>query len=139
MLVAHFLEKHRGIRKPEILQVAARTLSLLKAYPWPGNVRELKNAIERGISLARDGVLLPRHLLKDIRTYQKQHTDVSQDISTPENEQIVGVPLGATLEDMEEAFVRETLAWLGGNRTETAKVLGIGRRTLQRKLKKYNI
>ena len=39
MLVVHFLEKHRGIRKPEILRVAARTLSLLKAYPWPGNVR----------------------------------------------------------------------------------------------------
>lgn len=139
MLVAHFLEKHREVIKSKVLRVAARTLSLLKAYPWPGNVRELKNAIETGASLARDGVLLPMHLQKNIRTYQKQHTDVSEVISTPENEQIVGVPLGATLEDMEEAFVRETLAWLDGNRTEAAKVLGIGRRTLQRKLKKYNI
>ena len=139
MLVAHFLEKHREIVKSKVLRVAARTLSLLKAYPWPGNVRELKNAIEIGASLARDEVLLPMHLRKNIRTYRKQYTDVSQDISTPENEQIVGVPLGATLEEMEEAFVRETLAWLGGNRTEAAKVLGIGRRTLQRKLKKYNI
>ena len=139
MLVAHFLEKHREVHKSKVLRVAARTLSLLKAYPWPGNVRELKNAIETGIPLARDGVLLPMHLQKNIQTYQKQHTDVSECISTPENEQIVGVPLGATLEDMEEAFVRETLAWLDGNRTEAAKVLGIGRRTLQRKLKKYNI
>ena len=139
ILVAHFLEKHREIVKLKVLQVASSTLTLLKAYPWPGNVRELKSAIERGVSLARDGVLLPRHLRKNIRTYQKQHTDVSECISTPENEQIVGVPLGATLEEMEEAFVRETLAWLDENRTETAKVLGIGRRTLQRKLKKYNI
>ncbi len=139
MLVAHFLEKHHEIVKSKVLRVAARTLSLLKAYPWPGNVRELKNAIERGASLARDGVLLPMHLRKDIRIYQKRHTGVSECISTPENEQIVGVPLGATLEDMEEAFVRETLAWLDGNRTEAAKVLGIGRRTLQRKLKRYNI
>ena len=139
MLVIHFLEKHRAVSRPEILQVAASTLSLLKAYPWPGNVRELENVIERGASLAKDGVLLPMHLRKNIRTYQKQHTDVSEDISTPENEQIVGVPLGATLEEMEETFVRKTLAWLDGNRTEAAKVLGIGRRTLQRKLKKYSI
>ena len=139
MLAIHFLEKHHEVSRPEILQVAASTLALLKTYPWPGNVRELENVIERGASLAKDGVLLPMHLRKDIRTYQKQHTDVSEAISTPENEQIVGVPLGATLEEMEEVFVRKTLAWLDGNRTEAAKVLGIGRRTLQRKLKKYSI
>ena len=139
MLVDHFLEKHRRISDSGILQVAARTLDLLKAYPWPGNVRELENVIERGVSLARDGVLLPRHLRKDIRTYQKQPIEISECISTLENEQIVGLPLGATLEKMEETFVRETLAWLDGNRTEAAKVLGIGRRTLQRKLKRYNI
>lgn len=139
MLVVHLLEKHRRIGDSEILQVAASTLALLKAYPWPGNVRELENVIERAAALARDGVLLPRHLRKDIRTYQKQHTDVSEDISTPENEQGVYVPFGVKFEDMEETFVCETLAWLEGNRTEAAKVLGIGRRTLQRKLKKYNI
>ncbi|RKU22927.1 DNA-binding response regulator [Candidatus Poribacteria bacterium] len=139
MLVVHFLEKHRRVSKSGVLRVAARTLSLLKAYPWPGNVRELENVIERAVSLARDGVLLPRHLRKDIRTYRKQHTDISEAIATPENEKIVNVPLGATLEEMEETFVRETLAWLDGNRTEAAKVLKIGRRTLQRKLKRYNI
>ena len=139
MLVVHFLEKHREVSKPEVLQVAACTLALLKAYPWLGNVRELENVIERGASLAKDGILLPRHLLKDIRTYQKQHTDVSEDISTPENEQSVSVPLGATLGEMEEMFVRKTLAWLDGNRTETAKMLGIGRRTLQRMLKRYSV
>ena len=128
MLVVHFLEKHREVSKPEVLQVAASTLSLLKAYPWPGNVRELENVIERGASL-----------VKDIRTYPKQYTDVSEDISTPENEQSMSVSLGVTLGEMEEMFVRKTLAWLDGNRTETAKMLGIGRRTLQRMLKRYNI
>ena len=139
MLVAHFLKKHRGVSKLEVLQVAASTLTFLKAYPWPGNVRELENVIERGAALAKDGVLLPRHLRKNIRTYRKQPVDISEDISIPESEEIVGVPLGATLEEMEQTFIRKTLAWLDGNRTEAAKVLKIGRRTLQRKLKKYNI
>ena len=139
MLVAHFLEKYRRISKPEILQVAARTLSLLQAYPWPGNVRELENVIERAVALAKDGVLLPMHLRESVRTYQKQHTDVSEDIPTPENEQSVSVPLGAPLAEMEETFVRETLAWLDGNRTKASEVLRIGRRTLQRKLRKYGI
>ncbi len=139
VLVVHFLEKHRGVSKSGVLGVAARTLSLLKAYPWPGNVPELENVIERAVSLARDGVLLPRHLRKNIRTYRKQHTDISEVIATLESGRIVGRPLGASLEEVEETFIRETLAWLDGNRTETAKVLKIGRRTLQRKLKRYNI
>ena len=42
VLVVHFLEKHCGVGKSGVLRVAARTLSLLKAYPWPGNVRELE-------------------------------------------------------------------------------------------------
>lgn len=138
-LVVHFLEKYPKASKLGVLRVASRTLSLLKAYSWPGNVRELENVIERAVSLAKDGILLPMHLRKNIRTYQKQHTDISEVIATPENEKIVGVPLGAPLAEMEETFVRETLAWLDGNRTEAAKVLKIGRRTLQRKLKKYNI
>ena len=46
MLVVHFLEKHREVSKPEVLQVAASTLALLKAYSWSGNVRELENVIE---------------------------------------------------------------------------------------------
>ena len=51
----------------------------------------------------------------------------------------MNVPLGTTLEAMEETFIRATLAWLDENRTKTAEVLGIGVRTLQRKLKRYGV
>ena len=134
-LIAYFLEKHRRLDKSEILQVAASTLALLKAYPWPGNVRELENIIESMSYLVENGILLPRHLPEGIQGYQTQHGDVSAGECTPS----VSVPLGMPFAAMEEKFIRATLTWLDGNRTETAKVLKIGIRTLQRKLKKYGV
>ena len=134
-LIAHFLEKHHGLDKSEVLQVSASTLNLLKSYSWPGNVRELENVIESMSYLVKDGILLPRHLPEEILIYQRRHSDVSVGEST----QSVSVPLGTALEAMEEKLIRATLAWLDGNRTKTARVLKIGIRTLQRKLKKYGL
>lgn len=134
-LIAYFLEKHRRLDKSEVLQVAASALVLLEAYSWPGNVRELENIIERMSYLVKDEMLLPRHLPEEIRIYQRQYSDVS----AGESSQSVSVPLGTTLKAMEEKFIRATLAWLDGNRTKTARVLKIGIRTLQRKLKKYGL
>ena len=138
-LVAHFLKKYQWLTKSGVPQVALSTLDLLNGYPWPGNVRELENAIERASCLAEDGIFLPEHLPKEIQTYQKQPMNVSEDISIFENEQRISISLGTTLEVMEETCIRTTLAQLNGNRTKTAETLGIGIRTLQRKLKKYNV
>lgn len=134
-LVAYFLEKHRVPGNSEVLQVAANTLALLETYAWPGNVRELENLIEKGTYLAKDGILLPIHLPEQIRTYHRQPMDVSTGKTDPS----VNLPIGTPLKRMEETFIRATLASLDGNRTETARVLEIGIRTLQRKLKEYDI
>ena len=138
-LVSHFLEKHHQFSSPPVLRISPDTRTLLETYPWPGNVRELENAIESASYLIKEGILLPKHLPKKIQTYQKQSMNISEEIAIPENKQSVRLPLGTTLEAMEEAFIRETLAWFDGNRTKTARALGIGIRTLQRKLKEYNI
>ena len=139
VLVSHFLEKYRQFSNPRVLQISPDTRTLLETYPWPGNVRELENVIERASYLIKGGVLLPKHLPKKVQTYQKQSMNISEEIVTPENEQGVSVPFGTTLEAMEATFIRETLAWFDGNRTKTAEVLGIHKRTLQRKLTKYKI
>ena len=138
LLVLHFLEKHRQFSSLPVLQISPDTRTLLETYPWPGNVRELENAIESASYLIKRGVLLPKHLPQKIQTYQKQSMNISPEIATPENEQNVSVPLGTTLEAMEATFIRKTLVRFDGNRTKTARVLGIDKRTLQRKLKKYN-
>ena len=137
-LVRHFLEKHLRPDPSGILQVAPRTLVLLNSYLWPGNVRELENVIERASHLFKGQILLPEHLPEKFHPYHNHRLHISEGPATPENAQSVTVPLDMTLEEVEETFIRKVLASLDGNRTEAAKTLGIGRSTLQRKLKGYN-
>ena len=131
-LVLHFLEKHLRVDASEIPQVAPRTLVLLKSYPWPGNVRELENVIESASHFVKGQMLLPEHLPDHL-------LHISEKPSTLENDRDVMVSLDMTLEEVKETFIRKMLASLDGNRSQAAKKLGIGRSTLQRKLKKYEI
>ena len=138
-LVRHFVKKHRGSYVSEVPQIAPSTWILLKSYPWPGNVQELENAIERASYLASGQTFLLEHLPEELWTYQNGLVNIRERPSIPENGQNLNVPLGTTLAAMEETFVHKTLASLDEDRIETAKVLGISLRTLQRKLKKYDI
>ena len=131
-LVLHFLGKHLRVDASEIPQIAPRTLVLLKSYPWPGNVRELENVIENASHFVKGQMLLPEHLPDHL-------LHISEKPSTLENDRNVIVSLDMTLEEVEETFIRKVLASLDGNRSQAAKMLGIGRSTLKRKLKKYNV
>ena len=135
VLVTHFLEKYRWNGKSEVLQMAPSAIDALKKYPWPGNVRELENVIERASYLAKGETLLREHLPEALRAYQNRPVRIPEN----GNGKSVNIPIGTTLTAMEETFIHKTLASLDGNRVETATVLGISLRTLQRKLKKYNI
>ena len=138
-LVAHFLEKYHWGSKSGVPQMAPSALNILKNHLWPGNVRELENVIERASYLTKGGMLLPEHLPAELQTYQNRLAQVPERSSIPENGQSVDVPIGTTLKAMEETFIHKTLASLDGDRRETAAVLGVSLRTLQRKLKKYSV
>ncbi len=131
-LVLHFLAKHLRPDASEILQVASSVLNVFKACPWPGNVRELENVIETASHLVNGQMLLLEHLPEKFQTYQNRPVNI------PEKDRSVTVSLDMTLEAVEETFIRKVLASLDGNRSQAAKNLGIGRSTLQRKLKSYN-
>lgn len=94
-------------------------------YEWPGNVRELQNGIESAVVMARGSVItaadLPPYILKE-----------SGDAS-------VRLLVGSTLAEAEQELIRYTLVAHKGNKTRTAAVLGIGRKTLHRKLAEYKI
>ena len=81
--------------------------------------------------------MLPRHLPEEILAFGQPRVNIPKENYTPENQQTVSVPLGASLKTMEETFILDTLAWQNENQTKTAEVLEISVRTLQNRLKDY--
>ena len=126
LLVNHFLaQKRHGIKK-EIDAIEPEAMDLLCRYSWPGNVRELENIIERAVALQNGPSIrvadLPdyiRHL--SIETYRHHPSDVP------------------TLEEQERRYIQWVLNRSEGNKTRAAKLMGIDRVSLWRKLKRYGI
>lgn len=96
----------------------------LKSYSWPGNVRELRNAMERAVLLSRSELILPEHLPSRLREAAEQPS-------------AAGLANMEQLEGIEREAILQTLRKHGFNRTETAKALGISRRSLLYKLQRY--
>jgi DNA-binding NtrC family response regulator len=107
--------------------IAEDTLEALRPHPWTGNVRELKNALAYALAFVDNGVLKPRH-------FQLQAA------GTDSESVLERLPLGGkTLQRIEEAAIRQTLAQTGGNKALAARKLDIAVSTLYEKLKKYNL
>ena len=137
VLAEHFVKKHCNTYAQPVRKVVPETLARLQNYPWPGNVRELENALIHAVILADGEAILPGHLPEEILAFQKPQVNVPKAFYTPENQQNTPFPLGISLKAVEKDFILATLAWQNGNRTNTAKVLGISIRTLQNRLKDY--
>jgi DNA-binding NtrC family response regulator len=107
----------------EDLRLAPAAVRLLESHRWPGNVRELQNAIKHGVALADDGVIDVQHL--------------PEDLSAPPR--AAGAERGPLrpLADVEREHILRVLDACGGSQIEAARVLGIGRNTLWRKLRTY--
>jgi DNA-binding NtrC family response regulator len=126
LLVGHFL-RALGQRdgKPE-LEIEPELARFLETYEWPGNVRQLRNCLESMVVMAHGAKLA----LDDLPATIAQGARAAQDVE---------VPPGTTLEELEHAAVEQTLHQFRGNRTHAAESLGISVRTLQRKLKAWEI
>ena len=100
------------------------------AYSWPGNVRELKNTIESMVVIDTDGLLDLDDLTEDLQAI----------VDRRPGRTVRPAPIslvGKSLEEIEKHYIIETLKLTSGNREEAARILGIGERTLYRKLKEY--
>ncbi|MEI6313635.1 MAG: sigma-54 dependent transcriptional regulator [Syntrophus sp. (in: bacteria)] len=124
--LAHFAEKNH---KP-IKGFSPQAMDRLRHYPWPGNVRELMNAIERGVVLSRSDYLEERELSLVMTTGPD---DTSNDYSSPSERQ------PSSLDEVEKVAIIRTLGEAKGNKSEAARRLGVTRRTLHLKLKKYGL
>ncbi len=124
MLAYYFLRKHAARMGREVTDLDESVMHALAAYDYPGNIRELENIIERGVALARQHTLS----LSDLPVVLSDNNiKVLRD--TPER-----LP---TLEEREREYVQYVLERSERNRTKAAKVLGIDRVSLWRKMKKY--
>jgi two-component system response regulator HydG len=99
----------------------------LISYPWPGNVRELMNVVHRMTITATGPEIDVRDVPEEIRTSDRDETPN------------IGGLAGVGLDKLEKEAIRQTLAMTGGNREQAATLLGIGERTLYRKLKEYGL
>jgi len=97
----------------------------LYAYPWPGNVRELRNSVESAVVMARGSLV--------------GLDDLPPNVRSSGEERDVRIPPGSSLAEAEKILIRETLAAQGGNKSRTAEILGIGRKTLYQKLEDYGL
>jgi len=128
-LARHFVRELSGDRPRRL---ALETEAALAAHTWPGNVRELRNTIERAVILARGGVVHPEHLPPNVAAARPG--DGGQPATAPSTPRA-----GTNVHDMERQLIVETLERTGGNRTRAAESLGMSRRALLYKLKRYGI
>jgi len=122
-LVRHFLA--RLADGASTTQVSDEALARLMSYDWPGNVRELENCIQRAVSLG-SGTFIQLQDLPSAMLYRlASKSSARQDLGT--------------LQALEQQAIRQALQATGGDRVRAAKLLGIGKTTIYRKLKEYGI
>lgn len=132
LLIEHFIQLHAARHHKKIKGITNAARRRLMSFSWPGNVRQLKNTIESMVVVDYDEVLDGDDLPSELATTSDQAQPVSGGQGLSE---LVGKPLA----DVEGLFIGETLKATGGNREEAAEMLGIGERTLYRKIKEFGL
>jgi DNA-binding NtrC family response regulator len=125
LLMATFLKEFTEENKKKIEGIDPKARLVLSQYPWPGNVRELRNCIESAVVLCKGTVIS----VDDLPPY----------LSASSEKEYIKLNTGISLADAEKQIITFTLNSCGGNKSRTAEVLGIGRKTLHRKLSEYHI
>jgi two-component system response regulator HydG len=124
LLAQHLVQKIAGRSGKPVPAIGADAARKLLSYDWPGNVRELENCIERAVALCGGREIEPSHLPARVIDHQPARMELST--SDP--------AVMITLDEMERRYVRQVLASVNGNKTHAARVLGIDRRSLYRRL-----
>ena len=128
LLVDHFLKKIAGDRERPVPEVRGSVMDLLERYPWPGNIRQLENALQRLVLLAGEGPIT-LGVVKSDGDLHRALLGVEAETASPVY----------SLERNEAQKIREALKAAGGNRTRAARLLGISRATIFRKIKQYGL
>jgi len=133
LLVTRFVQRYGEREKKQVSGIRPDALKILMEYHWPGNVRELENAIERAVVITGSDMIrtedLPPHIVMIGNERFADSIDMSGEMDS----------LPEWIEKLEIDILRKTLLEFEGNIAQAAKKLGIGRATIYRKAKKYNL
>jgi two-component system response regulator FlrC len=130
ILSKYFMEVYSKKNQKQVIHFSPEALSFLETHVWPGNIRELENVIERAVITSQSETIA----LQDIYI---ERSDVSQSMSERDLKSEKNWIPGRTLDDIEKNVIIEALQYHNGNRTHTAKALGISIRTLRNKIADY--
>jgi DNA-binding NtrC family response regulator len=126
-LSSHFLDKFAKQSGKPTLSLSVQAAERLTSYDWPGNVRELENCMERAVALSRFDQIVVEDLPEKIRAYRTDRFVVAADD-----------PIDVvTMDELERRYLLRVLKLVGGNKSRAAQMLGLDRRTLYRKLERY--
>lgn len=123
LLMHSFLREFNIENEKNIKGFDNRSKAAMIKYSWPGNIRELKNCVESAVVMCNGDEIKIEDLPNSVRLKDEEKT--------------ISIPMGTTMDEAEKIIIQETLAANGGNKTKTADVLGIGRKTLHRKLEEW--
>ena len=124
LLINAFFKEFVKENNKQIKGIDPKAMSALDNYSWPGNVRELRNCIESAVVLCKSNIIT----IDDLPSYIKADSDNYLKLS-----------IGLSLAEIEKEIIRNTLVFYNGNKSKTATILGIGRKTLHRKIKEYGL
>jgi len=133
LLAQHFMEMFVKTNNKEIKGFTPQAMDRLLRYDWPGNVRELMNTVERAVVLSSS-----EYLDEEDLPFIQKGVPLGRGV-LPETEitDVGAIPSDLPLDEVEKTTILKTLESAGGNKSEAARRLGITRRTLHKKLKKY--
>lgn len=126
LLASYFINKLNEEKDYKIKGITKEAMQILLNYQWPGNVREMKNSIESAMALSERNIIEAKYLPSFLLLNQTNNSDFYQ------------LPQTLTLNGFEKEIIRFTLEKTGGNKSQAAKLLGIGLRTLQRRTKELS-
>ena len=125
LLMHAFLREFNIENKKNIKGFDKASKAAMIKYGWPGNIRELKNAVESAVVMCTGDEIKMEDLPRALRSQGE--------------EKVITIPIGITMDEAEKIIIQENLAANKGNKSRTADILGIGRKTLHRKLEELNI
>lgn len=125
LLIDSFIKKFAAENGKEIIGIDSKAKAALLKYDWPGNIRQLQNCIESSVVMSNG---------KQIKL-----EDLPLSVSEYTGQEAISIPIGISLEDAEKIIIMQNLSANKGNKSKTADVLGIGRKTLHRKLNEYGL